>query len=152
MGATKVLAKGWIFEIDTDPLATTPTGTPVWTRIKGVNTFSVEDSKTDANTSDFDSDADEHIPVRRGKQVTLEGYYLEDVSNGDRDPGQEAVEEYGRMVGLDALATFRMTSPGGKVFQFKASVNMGSPGGGNDDPTNWSATLTRSGETTINPT
>lgn len=149
MAVTKVLARDWTIEIDTDPLATTPTGSPVWTEIKGLNTIGFSQTKNDADVTTFDSGGFlEHIPASRGYEVTLEGIFLEDVSTGDRDPGQEAVEEYADMVGAEALASFQLTSPGGTIWSFSGSVTVETPSGGNDDPTGWSATITVSGQIT----
>src|SRR5690606_10420287 len=105
MAVTKVLARGWKFEINTG----TPE-IPAWTPIKGINSFSIATTKNDADVTDFDSDGWlKHIPASRGRSITLEGFYLEDPDTGDRDPGQEAVEELADKVGFPALAQFRMT-------------------------------------------
>lgn len=142
----KILARGWGFEIDTDPLATTPTGSPAWTAIKGINTFTLSGDKEDADTSDFDSEYNEHIPAMRSREVSIEGYYLED--GGTRDAGQDAVDEYTEMVGQQAMATIRITSPGGVVKEYVGSLSNGDIGGGNTDATSWGATLTVSGKPT----
>jgi len=144
MAVTKVLARGWTFEINTGTEAT-----PVWTPIGGINNFSISTTKNDADATSFDSGGWlEHLVASRGRQITLEGFHLEDPTDGTRDPGQEAVEELADQVGEASLGQFRITSPGGKTWTFKASADVQGPGGGNDDFASWSATLTVSGRIT----
>jgi predicted secreted protein len=146
MAKTKVLARNWKIEIDTDPLATMPTGTAVWTKIAGVNTFTISNDKEDTDTTDFDSNGyNEHLVASRSNEVSFEGFFIEDQTNGQRDAGQEAVEKYGDKIGPEAMATIRLTSPGGKVRQFKGSFAVGDVGGGNNDATSWGASFTPSG-------
>ena len=144
MAITKVLARGWTLEVNT--------GTeeePEFTPIGGINTFTFSNSKNDADITDFDSEGYmEHIVASRSFEISMEGFYLEDLATGDRDAGQEKVEEYGNLVGEDSLRTYRLTTPGGTVKTFLASTNIGDQGGGNDDPTSWGATLTVSGQIT----
>lgn len=146
MAKTKVLARNWIIEVDTDPLATVPTGTPVWTKVGGVNTFTISSDKEDADTTDFDSVGhSEHIVASRSNEITFEGFFIEDQTDGSRDAGQEAVEDYADKIGPESIAKIRLTSPGGKVRQFNGSFVTGDVGGGNNDATSWGASFTPSG-------
>lgn len=141
MALEKVLAKDWIFEINTGDATTA-----IWEPIGGVKSFSYEADKTDADLTDFDSDGNtEHVPVRRSASLTVEGHVLEDPADGTRDPGQEAVEAAALAVGPGAIREFQITSPGGTVKTFNASAKVGGPGGGNDDDTDWSVELTITG-------
>lgn len=138
MAVTKVLARGWILKVNTGTEAV-----PVFTEVNGLNTFTFSNSKNDADTTDFNSAGFvEHIVASRSFEISGEGFFLEDKSTGDRDAGQEKVEEYGLLVGEDSLRTWTLTTPGGTVRTFKASVVVGDQGGGNDDPTSWGFTLT----------
>ncbi len=142
MAVTAILARDFKFEIDTGT-----TGTPEWVEIKGINSFSWDSSKNDADTTTFQDDGvQSHIVASRGYELTLEGLLLEDPDTGERDPGQKAVEELASKIGPASIGNFRMTYPSGKVKGFKASANIGGPGGGNDDPASWSVTLTISGK------
>lgn len=144
MPIVKVLARDWVAEINTGTEAS-----PVWTKINGIDTLTFGGDKEDADDTDFNSQGwNEHMVVERSKSLTLEGKYLEDPDTGDRDPGQEAVEDLGEKIGYDSLGQFRLTSPGGKIRIFKASVNIGDIGGGHNDKTSWSAELTISGPIT----
>lgn len=152
MPVTKVLARGWKVEIDGDPLASLPTGTPVYTEIKGLNTLTFGGDKNEAETTSFDSDGwEEHLPASRSRTLSFEGYYYEDEATGDRDPGQGMVEDYNELNGPQGLGNFRLTSPGGKVKTFNGSVNVGDVGGGNDDPTSWGAEIKVSGKVNKEP-
>lgn len=141
MAITKVLARHWKIEIDVG----TAQG-PAWVEIKGLSSFSWSAEKASADTTSFDEGGvRSHLPASRGMTLSLEGYYLEDPQTGERDPGQEAVEELARKVGPEGIGTFRITSPGGTVREFDASANVAGTGGGTDDPTSWSVELEISG-------
>ena len=139
MAVKKVLARGWKLEID-------DTG---FKEVKGLTSLTFANAKEDADITDFDSDGQqEHIPVQRGHSLSMEGFYLEDPANGDRDPGQEAVETLGAETGYDGIGTFKMTSPGGTEKSFEASAVVNSTGGGLNDPTGWSVELKVTGAIT----
>lgn len=136
---TKVLARDTLIEI----LTTAPS---TYTQIKGINSIGLSPQTNRADTTDFDDDGDlAHIVASRGLQMTLEGFRMEDESGGDRDPGQAAVETLAEAKGNASIGTFRITSPGGEVWTFNASAEVTPMGGGNDDPSAWSATLETSG-------
>lgn len=117
-----------------------------YTAIKGLNTLTHSPSSTDAETTDFDSDGhSEHMKAERGDSWTLAGFTLEDVLNGDRDPGQAAVEALAGRTGLNSLGQFRITSPGGNKLDFSASAEVTRAGGGNNDPAAWQAVIRVSG-------
>lgn len=149
MAIVKVLARNWKIEIDKDPLAGTPTGTQVWQKIGGINTFTITSDKEDADTTDFDSEGyNTHIVASRSNEITFEGFFLEDSATGARDPGQQAVEDYADKIGHTSIATIRMTSPSGKVTEYDGSIGIGDVGGGTNDPTSWGATVAVSGKPT----
>lgn len=144
MAITKFLARDLTIEINTGSI-----GSPVWTAIKGLNTLTHAPSSTDAETTDFDSNgAAEHMKAERGETWTLAGFSLEDVTTGDRDPGQQAVEALALTVGLASLGNFRITSPGGNTATFMASAEVTRAGGGNNDPATWQAVVRVSGTVT----
>lgn len=140
MAVKKVLARGWKFEVDDGQ------GGGGFVEIKGINSFTPSPTKTDADTTDFQSmGIEEHLPAARGFSVTLDGFYLEDPSDGTRDSGQARAEALSDEVGVDGIAPFRMTSPGGTTYTFNASFNVTIGGGGNNDASGWSVEVTRSG-------
>lgn len=142
MSVTKVLARDTLIEI----LTTAPS---TYTQIKGINQIGLSPTTNRADTTDFDDDGNlAHMVASRGLQITLDGFRMEDESGGDRDPGQAAVETLAEAKGTASLGSFRVTSPGGEVWTFKASAEVTPLGGGNDDPNAWSATLETSGAIT----
>lgn len=143
MAVTKINARDWTFEIS-DGAAT-----PVFTEIGGINTMTIGREATDTDTTTFDSAGQaEHEVMERGRTLEVEGFFLEDTSDGTRDPGQEAVETLADAVGAESLQDIRITSPGGSTWTHKMSCELGDQGGGNNDKTSWSASFTRSGATT----
>lgn len=119
-------------------------------QVKGLNSLTHSPSSTDADTTDFDDQGHEtHLKAARGESWTLAGFRLEDVANGVRDPGQAAVEEIAQAIGLDSLATFKITSPGGNSIVFRATAEVTLPGGGNNDAAAWQATVKVSGKSTF---
>lgn len=146
MATTKINARDWTFEIgDGDPGGTGE----VYTEIGGINTMTIGREAEDTDTTTFESAGNaEHEVMQRGRTFEVEGFYLEDVADGTRDPGQEMVETVGDAVGTNSLRNLRITSPGGTTLTQQVSVEVGDVGGGNNDKTSWSATFTRSGATT----
>src|SRR5690606_6852407 len=133
LAVTKILARDIVVEIQTNPVG------PVYAEIGGLTSLSLSPTKNDADTTDFNSGGRlEHIVASRGMGITLEGQRLEDPATGSRDPGQEAVETLADAIGAASLGDFRITSPGGKTWTFKASADVTPMGGGNDDPSSWS--------------
>lgn len=145
MPPRKVLARGWVFEVE----SATP---DTWIQIGGINNFTPDRAKDDADTSDFDSGGwAEHLPASRGLSISLDGFYLEDAA-GARDLGQARVEALAQLVDNAGLGRFRMTSPatgGNRRVTGDVSFNYGGPGGGNNDGSAWSMVATFSGQPTI---
>jgi hypothetical protein len=145
MALAKVLARDWVLYIANENILQ-------YIEVKGLTNLIFDREKTDADTTDFNSDGQtEHLVASRGIIISLEGYYLEDQSNGDRDPGQSLVEDLSELVGANGIARFILISPAGIVRHFNASANVTGTGGGNDDPTGWKCTLNVSGEVSLNP-
>lgn len=142
MAATKFLARDLTIEVESE----TPNS---WLAIGGLNTLTHSPSKTDADTTDFDSNGyEEHMVAQRGGSWTLAGFALEDVATGERDPGQVRCEQIARARGLSSLVRFRLTSIGNNRIVFYASVDVTLPGGGNNDAASWQAVVKMSGEPT----
>lgn len=138
MAAIKVLARGWKVEIKNN--------SSQWIQVLGINSLTFDGDKSDADTTTFDDEGkNTHLVASRSKKLSMEGFFLEDSSNGARDPGQELVDSLGDSIGVDSLGDFKLTSPAGIVREFRASANVSGVGGGNDDPTGWTAELTVSG-------
>lgn len=143
---TRFLARMLVFEIRTS------TGPDVYTEIKGLNNISHSDASVDADTTGFDSEGREETMVaQRGESWTISGFKLLDTATGDPDPGQEAVEELAREIGPASVGHFRITYPGGATEDFDATAKFTKPGGGNNDPANWSVIVKVTGGVTYTP-
>lgn len=147
MALSKVLAKEFTWEIDDG------TDTDTYVEIGGINSVSVSPTKNDADTTTYDEDWLTHLVSTRGLEFTLEGIYIEDPDDGSRDSGQEQAELVAQEVGSSSLVPFEITTPGGTVISFDASVNANpfgsSTGGGNDDPAGFSYTISVSGKPSV---
>lgn len=145
MAVTKVNARDWTVEINTGTEAA-----PAWVQIGGLTNFVVENSEVETDDTTFDSlGIEEQVVMQRGKQISLEGKFLEDEVSRSRNPGQSAVETAARDVGEASKKQYRFTTPGGTVETAKFTTRLGSIGGANNDRTSWAATLKRSGASTI---
>lgn len=143
MALTKVLARDWTFEVE-DPTAGT------FVPVGGINTFGFGGTKTDTDTGDFDSGGwAKHLVTERAHTLTLSGFFLEDQATGERDPGQAIIDELTTKIGEEAIGSFKLTSPGGAVYEFSGSVEPAEVGGGKNDVTSWGATITINGKITV---
>ena len=143
MSVTKINADGWTFEL--------PDGQGGWIPVKGIEDFDVSPTTTRADTTDFDSEgSDEHRVIRRGKAFNVNGHWLEDEANADRDPGQNAIFDLAQAVGSSAESAFRLTSPGGTTELCQATFEENVSGDKND-VTKFSYTVTRTGGSTYSP-
>jgi len=143
MPITKVLARGFTVEIknpDTD----------IWTKIKNLETLGFSGSAERTPTTDFESGGNaEHILAERSRSLSIEGNYMEDPDTGDRDPGQELVDQAAEVIGADAKRDFRITSPGGNRKEFEGTVEPADIGGGTNEAADWGAEIEVSGEVDI---
>lgn len=147
MAVTKVLARDWKIGVKTGEDATT--SEPIFTEVKGLNTLTFASSKSDSESTTFDTNGwNEHIVASRGRSLSLAGYYLVDPATGTRDAGQNAVDTLGEQIGPSSLELFELTSPAGAKTRFYASSNPAERGGGVEGNTSWGAELTVSGQVT----
>lgn len=149
MAVTRFLARDLTIEISTGPGVDTIAGTDddTWTPILGLNTLTHAPSTNRADAGGFDSNGrTKHLVTERGDTWTLAGHALEDPANGDRDPGQEAVETSAKLTGPSAMSFYRITSPGGNAIIFSASAELTNPGGGHNDIASWGTTLEVDGD------
>ncbi len=145
MATTDILARGFTFETNTGTH-----GSPVWVEVGGLDTWNHKPTTTKAKTNKFANQGRaSHLVSVRGDSFTLKGHFQEDEANGDRDPGQEALETLGAAVGSDSIKQFRITSPGGTVKTFDCSAEVTVGGGGDDDDTTWECELEVSGDITV---
>ena len=138
MANAKVAAKTATWEVSTDSGSS-------FTAINGITDFSMSNSPTDADITDFGSGlATEHKVIRRAIEFTLNGFWLEDDSTGDIDAGQELVYDAGK---ADTELVYKLTTDGGSTIQFTGTAVFTLAGDVNNVMT-WSATIRATGAVT----
>lgn len=141
MPKLKVLARNYKIYIEDPQTADT------FQQIGGIESLTLSFDAEDVETTDFDTDGYQtHLIASRSQEIELEGSYIIDPSTGDRDAGQQLVEDLAEKVGHESLGKFRVMNPAGKVTEFLASVTLGDQGGGVKDKASWGATLRVSGK------
>ncbi|WP_457028108.1 phage tail tube protein [Kitasatospora sp. P5_F3] len=140
-------ARDWLFQVEHRT-------TGLWLSISGVKSFKMNPSENRAKTetTDFDSNGEfEEDVMQLGGSISLEGQYEADPTTGVQDPGQAYIDTVWAL-GLSADSHNRMRYR--HVTQtttwavWDGTVEPGEQGGGNNDKTTWSATVTRSGAVT----
>jgi len=139
----KINARDWVFEASADPDA----GTPVWAEVGGLTSFDLNPSEGEesVDTTTFASGGvAESQAMQRGASLSLEGF-IERTAGVD-DAGQKVLNDAALLVGEASLigVRFRHTDDTSWTV-WDGWVSRGSNSGGNNDKTNWSATVTRSG-------
>ena len=138
MANAKVAAKTATWEASSDSGST-------FTAINGITDFSMSNSPTDADITDFGSGlATEHKVIRRAIEFTLNGFWLEDDSTGDIDAGPEIVYDAGK---ADTELVYKLTTDGGSTIQFTGTAVFTLAGDVNNVMT-WSATIRATGAVT----
>jgi len=138
MANAKVAAKTATWEVSAD-------GGSSFNTIEGITDFSMSNSPTDADVTDFGSGLNtEHKVIRRAIEFTLNGFWLEDDSTGDIDGGQEKVYDAGK---ADTELVYKLTTNGGSTIQFTGTAVFTLAGDVNNVMT-WSATIRATGAVT----
>lgn len=144
MPVTKILARDYDFHLNTGTV-----GSPTWVEIKGIQTWTPSSVANDADTTTFDEDGwQSHLKASRSGTVTLDGLVLTDVSTGDRDPGQAAVEAWALEIGPDSIKQFRVTAPDTTTVVALASATVTKGAGSTDAAAGWQVNVTYSGSIT----
>lgn len=139
MAMQKLLARDAYKEVE---INTGTESTPSWTHIGGINNISPSSSRTNTDDADWDDNGwARHKVAQRSRSLTIEGFYKEDPATGGRDAGQVALIDAGDLVGYDSTSMFRVTTIGGNMLEFDASVNMSWGSGGVNDNASFSAEL-----------
>ncbi|MGW7431865.1 phage tail tube protein [Streptomyces sp. NPDC054861] len=149
MAGRPIDARGWIFQvqnIDAEPAT--------WLPISGITTFthSPGENEETVDTTAFDSDGQyEQDVMQRGASLEIEGQYRIDKTTKAQDPGQAYVDHvWAERLGIDSrnLVRWRHNTQT-KWVVWDATVTPGEQGGGTNDKTSWSATVTKCGAATV---
>lgn len=145
MTQVKVNARDIIFEVND--------GDDEWLRVENLAsvTRNPGENEETADTTDFDSQgAYEQDVMQRGSSLELEGLEMRDNATGAPQPGRARMEALGgeEAVGYDSRGQVRFRHPLVQTWSvWDCTVTLGETGGGTNDKSAWSATVTKCGLT-----
>lgn len=146
MAATKIAARGYIFQIGVG-------ATPTWTNIGGLTSFSVNPGDHDAHTesTDFDSGGQyEELVMQRGASIKLEGRRKIDKASGQPDAGQAAVDTLAQGVADASIGVIRYRHSSETQWRvWNCTAKSSEQGGGTNDLGKWGAEIHRTGAETL---
>jgi len=128
---TPTTNKKWRIDVDTDALATTPTGTPEWAQIRGLNNISPALSNTIQDATDYDDDLWGSDAVT-GRKWQLQATAFRKTYGNAYDPGQEALRTAADNLALVHVRWYERDVPGGESYEGYGLVQWEPQGG---DPT-----------------
>ncbi|MEU2759392.1 hypothetical protein [Streptomyces sp. NPDC007094] len=142
-------ARGWIFEVE-DAEA----GSETWIPIAGINTFTHNPAENEETTETtvFESEGQyEQDVMQRGASLSIEGQYRIDKTTKAQDPGQAYIDTvWTNRLGFESRNRVRWRhATQTQWVVWDSTVTPGEQGGGNNDKTSWSATITRCGTATV---
>lgn len=145
MPPTKIPARDITIQVQDDDGST-------WLDIGGEvsATYNPGENEETADVTTFASGGNyEQWIVQRGASLALEGLLLKDSATGAQDPGQARCEDLASMLGAASLGMIRFRHPMDTKWKvWNGTFSLGEQGGGNNDITGWSVTVTRSGAST----
>ena len=125
---------------------------PVWVAIEGLDSVTITNAETSADTSDFDDEGwGSSIVAMRNQTVMLAGKSKMDPVTRAPMPGQAFVEALGEIVGDGGYGDFRITRPSGSRRRFEAVVKCDPYGGGIGEASKWTAELKTNGKPVTEP-
>ncbi|MFD7121903.1 phage tail tube protein [Streptomyces sp. NPDC059922] len=138
-------ARGWLFEVE-DIDAPDET----WLPIAGITTFTHNPGENEetVETTAFESEGQfEQDVMQRGATLTIEGQYRIDKTTKAQDPGQAYIDhEWTQRLGMESRNRVRWRHQTQTQWVlWDSTVTPGEQGGGNNDKTSWSCTVTRCG-------
>lgn len=147
MAARKIPARDIIVQVSDGG------GTPTWLAIGGLNSVTVNPGENEetADITTYDSAGEyEQLVMQRGASLALEGFLIKDHLTDTPDTGQARCETLGTAKAYASLGAIRFRHPASTTWKVwnTATFSLGEQGGGNNDVTSWSCTVTRSGAST----
>lgn len=99
----------------------------------------------DVTTFDSQGEYEQYV-MQRGASMALEGFLRKDRTDGTKDPGQLRIEVLASLKGVASEGRLRFRHPMDTEWNvWRATFSQGEQGGGTNDMTSWSATVTKSG-------
>lgn len=124
-----------------------------WLGIGGLNNVVMNPGENEEKTETTEyasGGAYEELVMQRGKSMALEGNIKKDHITGVQNTGQARCEAIAEGVVYASLGSIRFRHPADTVWKVwaEATFSLGEQGGGNNDLTGWSCSITRSGPST----
>lgn len=125
-----------------------------WTQVEGMNQIGVDYAANEVmeeTTTYADNGNYAELPMQRGRALNLQGLLMKDSVTGVQAPGQLRLQTLAEGVAYAGVGAVRFRHP--LDTQWKkfdtTTVSVGEQGGGNNNMTGFSATVRRSGATTL---
>lgn len=157
MPAEKIPARDIIIQVESAPSGSPATTT--WLQVNQLTsaTYNPSENEETADTTTFDSQGEyEQLVMQRGAVLELEGFLRRltgEVESGQTvgqlDVAQERINFLASRKGVASLGKLRFRHPMVTSWTvWDATFSQGEQGGGTNDMTSWSATITKSGPST----
>lgn len=145
MAARKIPARDLIIQVSDGQ------ATPTWLDIAGLTSMTPNPGENEETVDITDATSGGHyeqLVMQRGASMELEGHLVKDDVTGELDPGQARCEQLAAQVGYASLGKVRFRHPMDTQWRvWTATFSLGEQGGGVNDVTSWSCTITRVGAT-----
>lgn len=145
MTNVRLNARDYLFEVADDDGTT-------WLAVPKIRSLTINNgaSTVTADTTDFDNagHASQEI-MQRGATIALSTFDVVDRTTGEPNGALARLQEIGALVGYDSVGKIRFRNKlAADWIVWDCTVDVGEQGGGTNDKSNWSATITRDGAPT----
>jgi hypothetical protein len=138
-------ARDYVVEVQDDDLTT-------WIRIPHIRTLTINNSAgtATADTTDFDNAGYTSQEImQRGATMALSTFDIVDDTTGVAAGALARLQEIGALFGYQSLGKIRFrNNKAANWIVWNCTVDVGEQGGGTNDKSGWSATITRDGAPT----
>ncbi|SDZ00987.1 phage tail tube protein [Thermoactinomyces sp. DSM 45892] len=132
--AKEVVASKFLFSIENKKADASR-----WLKLNGITSFKFGGEDETAETNSFSKQGYKgQMVVQRGWKLEFESNYLEDITTGERDPGQAYIDQLAQELGQEAQSRLKMVAPSRKHgFYILGTPSISDMGGGVTDVMTW---------------
>ena len=110
----------------------------VWVRIRGLNSLNYSQDSSTEDGSTAEDDWEEPYITKRKAKLSLEGKPVVDAATGNVDPGQDLLNEFGKLTRCAADALIRFADPYGHALEAYYQITAHEVSSGKDgDKISW---------------
>ena len=110
----------------------------VWVRIRGLNSLNYSQDSSTEDGSTAEDDWEEPYITKRKAKLSLEGKPVVDAATGNVDPGQDLLNEFGKLTRCAADALIRFVDPYGHALEAYYQITAHEVSSGKDgDKISW---------------